>query len=124
MGGKRDIEHRLFPVYPQQMRPADPRIAWSGMLHVRPLPGHTGGLEGAAGAYVLVFALAGDEEEYRALVAVEMASLGLFIAEVEHIAPYESHKDDAKSIRQCAARLSPKWPVQYDDFHAYPHSEL
>lgn len=93
------------------------------MLHVRPLPGHIGGLEGAAGAYALVFALARDEEEYRALVAAEMESLGLFITELEHVAPYKPYEDDAKSTSQCAARLSPEFPVQYDDFHAYPHNE-
>lgn len=94
------------------------------MLHVRPLPGQTGGLEGSrAGAFAVVLALARDEAEYREMVAQEMESLGLFIAEIEHVAPYESDVNETESVRLCAARLSPEWPVQYHDFHTYPHDE-
>lgn len=94
------------------------------MLHVRPLPGQTGGLEaGATGAYAIVLALALDEADYREMVAEEMESLGLFIAELEQVAPYEPHADDDEVVRLCAAKLSPQWPIQYHNFHAYPHDE-
>ena len=60
------------------------------MLHVRPLPGQSGGLEGgAAGAFDIVLALARDEQDYRERVAAEMESLGLFIAECEDLTPYQ-----------------------------------
>ena len=94
------------------------------MLHVRPLPGRTGVLEGnAAGAYAIVLALARDEADYREMVAAEMESLGLFIVELEDLAPYEPHEDDADSVRLSASKLNREWPVQYKDFHAYPHDE-
>ena len=99
-------------------------VPWSARLHVRPLPGETGGLEGgAAGAYAWVFALAKGEAEYREMVAAEMEALGLFIAEVDRLAPYEPHPDDDENLTYCAERLSAEWPVQYHDFHTYPHDE-
>jgi hypothetical protein len=103
---------------------ADERIAWNAILHVRPLPGKTGGLEGnPAGAYALVLALARDATEYRELVAAEMESLGLFIAELDDLTPYEPDDSDSESVQACASRLSAEWPVQYQDFHTYPRDE-
>jgi hypothetical protein len=94
------------------------------MLHVHPLPGQTGGLEGdAAGAYAIVLALALNETDYREIVAEALESLGLFIAELEEVAPYEPQADDDEDVRLCAAKLSPEWPVQYHNFQAYPHDE-
>ena len=100
-----------------------PRSAWSGLAHVRPLPGQTGELNGGAGAYALVLALAHDAHEFGELVASEMESLGLFVAELDDVGPFVLHEDDSESVRNCAARLSPEWPVQYEDFHTYPHDE-
>ena len=102
---------------------SDQKIPWIATLHVRALPGQSGGLEGSAGAYAVVLALARDEAEYREIVAAEMETLGLFIAEIEDASPFEPHADDVENVRQCATRLNPEWPVQYDDFHAYPHDE-
>jgi len=96
---------------------------WSALLHVRPLPGKTGGLGTAAGAYAVVLALAHDEADYREKVTAEMDALGLFVAEMDEVAPYEPHPDDPDGLIYCAGRLSPEWPVQYHDFHAYPHNE-
>ncbi len=104
--------------------PRDGRTPWIATLHVRPLPGRTGGLEGdPAGAYAIVLALAVDEADYREMVAAEMERLGLFIAEIENPGPYLAHLEDAESVRVCAARLSHEWPVQYHDFHTYPQDE-
>lgn len=99
------------------------KIAWRAILHVRPLAGGTGGLGGAPGAYVNVLALARDEAAYREMVAAEMESLGLFIAETKDLEPYEPRDGDSENFRLCAARLSREWPVQYHDFHCYPHDE-
>jgi len=49
-----------------------------------------------------------------------MASLGLFIAEIERINIYDPHPDDDDQTRGCFERLSEEWPVQYDRFHCYP----
>jgi tetratricopeptide (TPR) repeat protein len=99
-------------------------VAWRALLHVRPLPSHSGGLEGgAAGAYAWVFALARGEAEYREMVAAEMEALGLFIAEVDDLRRYEPHPEDDESMEYCAERLSEEWPVQYHDFDTYPHDE-
>lgn len=96
---------------------------WFGILHVRPLPGRDGGLNGRPGAFANVLALAFDEQHYREMVAAEMATLGLFIAEFEEISAYEPQEDDSENIRRCAAQLSAEWPVQYHDFNSYPHDE-
>lgn len=99
------------------------REIWGAQLHVRPLPGGDGGLDGAAGAYAWVFALAVGEAEYREMASAEMANLGLFIAEVEELDRYDAHQDDSDETRECFERLSEEWPVQYHDFHAYPKDE-
>lgn len=94
------------------------------MVHVRPLPGRAGCFPaGTAGAYAIVLALVRDEAGYREIVAAEMESLGLFIAELEHLAPYEPHEDDADDVRLCAAKLAPQWPVQYHNFNTYPDDD-
>jgi len=94
------------------------------MLHVRPLPGRISALEGgSAGAYAVVLALATDEADYRNIVTAEMERIGLFVAELEGLAPYEPQEDDPDNVRRCAAELSDDWPVQYRDFHNYPHDE-
>jgi len=110
------------------VRPVPPvslahREAWGAELHVRPLPGKTGGLDGAAGAYAWVFALASSEAEYRERASAEMESLGLFIAEFEQLGRY--HPDDAGNdeTRACLERLSEEWPVQYHSSHSYPEDE-
>ena len=122
-GWKADIENDGVSDYGGHMA-SDQGIAWSATLHVRPLPGRSGGLEGdPAGAYAIVLALARDEAHYREMVAAEMESLGLFVAEVVSAAPYEPEADDTEEVRRCAARLSLEWPVQYHNFHTYPHDE-
>ena len=94
------------------------------MLHVRPLPDRNSALvRGSAGAFAVVLALATDEADFRKVVAAEMERLGLFVAEFESLAPYEPHEDDHDNVRLCAAKLSEDWPVQYHDFHNYPHDE-
>jgi hypothetical protein len=99
-------------------------VAWSALLHVRPLPGQTGGLtDGSAGAYAWVFAFARSEAEYREMVTAEMESLGLFIAETDRLDRYEPHPEDEDYFAECAERLSSEWPVQYHTFHCYPHDE-
>jgi hypothetical protein len=100
------------------------KTPWSAMLHVRPLPGRIPAIEGgSAGAYAVVLALATDEADYRKIVTAEMERLGLFIAELESLARYEPHEGDPHNVRRCAAKLSEDWPVQYHDFHNYPHDE-
>jgi hypothetical protein len=108
--------------YPRHVA-SDKKIPWIATLHVRPLPGQSGGLEGCAGAYAVVLALARDEAEYREIAAAEMVTLVLLIAEIEDASPFEPHTEDPENVRQCAARLSPEWPVQYNDFPAYPHDQ-
>lgn len=103
--------------------PLDRTTRWIATLHVRPLPARTGGLDGNAGAYAIVLALAEDEVDYREKVTAEMESLGLFIAEIESARPYEPHPAIAESVRLCAAHLSPEWPVQYRDFDTYPNDD-
>ena len=105
------------------MKDRDAERPWSAKLHVRPLPGGNGGLEGSAGAYAIVLALARDAQSYREKVAPEMEALGLFIAEVEDLGPFELRDEDPESLHVCAARLSTEWPVQYHAFHAYPRDE-
>lgn len=95
-------------------------MAWSARLHLRPIAGRSNSLEGSAGAYAWVLALAHDKAEYRELVAAEMEGLGLFVAEVEDLGRYRPHEDDQKYITDCAGRLSREGPVQYHDFHTYP----
>jgi hypothetical protein len=100
------------------------RRPWYSVLHVRPLPGREATLAGCStGAYAAVLALAADEAEYRQRVTAEMESLGLFVAELEDLEPYEPHENDSDNVRLCAAKLSDEWPVQYRDFHNYPHDE-
>ena len=70
-----------------------------------------------------MLALAHDESDYREIVAAEMQRLGLFIAEIEHLARYVPAEEDSESVRHCATRLSAEWPIQYQDFHTYPHDE-
>lgn len=105
------------------MKPSDGKPTWIAKLHVRPMRGRTGGLRSAAGAYAIVLAMAEDEAEYRELVAAEMDSLGLFIAEIEDLERYNPSRHDSENVRQCARNLSSEWPVQYHDFHTYPHDE-
>ena len=99
------------------------RDVWGAQLHVRPLPGGDGGLGGAAGAYAWVYALACSEADYRELVAAEMATVGLFIADTESLGIFEPHPDDLEETRGCFERLSEQWPVQYHNFHSYPVDE-
>jgi hypothetical protein len=97
--------------------------AWMAKLHVRPLPGSDGGLNGSAGAYAWVLALATSEEQYRELVAAEMNELGLFIAEINDLDRFSEFYDSDLTIENCADRLSSEWPVQYHTFDCYPHDE-
>ena len=97
--------------------------AWMAMLHVRPLPGSDGGLDGSAGAYAWVLAMASDEEQYREVVAAEMNDLGLFIAEIEQLDRLSEFHEIGPTIEKCAANLSAEWPVQYHTFDCYPHDE-
>lgn len=121
--GLRDFVNGLASDWGLRDSTSEP-VVWSARLHVRPLQGETGGLDGgAAGAYAWVFALARGEAEYREMVAAEMEALGLFIAEVDDFGRYEPHPDDDENMTYCAERLSAEWPVQYHDFHAYPHDE-
>jgi hypothetical protein len=57
------------------------------------------------------------------LVSAEMETLGLFIAEIDNLALYEPHPNDDENMIYCAERLSSEWPIQYHDFHTYPHDE-
>lgn len=95
------------------------RCVWGAQLHLRPLPGKDGGLDGAKGAHSWVFALASSEAEYREMATAEMEALGLFIAEVEHVGQYRATEmaDDLSS--RCINNLTYEWPVQYDQFHTY-----
>jgi hypothetical protein len=94
------------------------------MVHVRPLAGKTDRLDSnSAGAFAIILALAHDETDYRETVAAEMESLGLFVAEIEHLAPYVPHEDDTEGVRKCASRLSAEWPIQYQDSHNYPSDD-
>ena len=99
------------------------RDIWGAQLHVRPLPGGDGGLSGGAGAYAWVFALAASEAEYREMASAEMETLGLFVAEVEHLDRYAPHPEDDDERRGCYERLSDQWPCQYETFHSYPKDE-
>ena len=74
-GWKADIEDGRVTAYVKHVA-SDQKIPWIATLHVRPLPGQSGGLEGSAGAYAVVLALARDEAEYREIVAAEMETLG------------------------------------------------
>lgn len=100
-----------------------PSRPWLAQLHVRPLPGRDGGLDGAAGAYALVLALARSEAEYLELASAEMRSLGLVIVEVERLAPYAPQEGDNPDVQACASHLGPEHPIQYLDFHTYPHDD-
>ena len=82
------------------------------------MPGSDGGLDGAVGAYVWVFALATNETEYRAMTSAEMAKLGLSIADIEDLGRYEVPEAD-HAMRGCFDRLSDDRPVQYHNFYAY-----
>lgn len=105
------------------MGSGDERIAWHALVHVRRMPGQTCELNGNVGAFASVLALAHDEAEYREVVAAEMQSLGLFIAEIEDFAPYLPDQGDSQNVKLCAAQLSPEWPVQYGDFYSYPQDQ-
>ena len=102
---------------------SDERPIWGAQLHVRPRPGCDGGLGGAAGAYVWVFALSGSEERFETLVSSEMERLGLFIAEIEDCGRVLPHPDDAPDLSDLYANLSDGSPVQYGSFHTYPEDD-
>ena len=86
------------------------------LLHVRALPGRSNPLKGASGIG-WVLALATDAEDYQRLVAVEMESIGLFIAEVEDLDRYSQFTSYAAHIVDSFERLSDEFPVQYHTFH-------
>jgi hypothetical protein len=92
------------------------REAWMALLHVRPLPGHSNPLKGASGIG-WVLALATDADHYLRLVAAELESIGLFIAEVEDLDRYSQFTSCAKHIVDSFERLSDEFPVQYHTFH-------
>ena len=109
MGGKLPLSLSLPLATPRPVQ-IMAKIPWSAMLHVRPLPGRGHALErGSAGAYAVVLALATDEADYRKIVTAEMERIGLFVAELESLAPYEPHEDDPDNVRRCAAELSDDW---------------
>jgi hypothetical protein len=86
------------------------------LLHVRPLPGRTNPLDGTSGmGWVLALASSGDE--YLSRVEAEMESIGLFIAEVDHLDRYSEFTSCAEHIVSSFERLSDEWPVQYHAFH-------
>jgi len=99
------------------MKGNDAREAWMAMLHVRPLPGGHNPLDGARSGMAWVLALATDAEDYRRLVAAEMESIGLFIAELEDLDRYSEFTDCADHIVDSFGRLSDEWSVQYHTFH-------
>lgn len=92
-------------------------------LHVRPLSGSDGGLDGAAGAYANVFALAYGEDEFVRMATEEMLMLGLAVVEIDGAEPYHPGPNDDETLLACAERLSDEWPVQYHNFHTYPHDD-
>ena len=119
-GSKADVEAGTIRRYWRSMSlNENERVVWGAQLHVRPFPGKDGGLHGAKGAYAWVFALARSDAEYREMVAAEMETLGLFIAEVEQLGRYDAivGADDASS--SCISSLTDEWPIQYNDFHTY-----
>jgi hypothetical protein len=99
-------------------------IPWGAKVHVRPLPGRSNELEGdVAGAYAFILALARDETSYRELVASEMEEIGLYVVDLDYVAPFVPRPGDSETVRQCAQRLSQEWPIQYHSFHTYPHDD-
>lgn len=102
---------------------SDADTAWAATLHVRPIRGIASEFQDIAGAYVFVLAKALNDAHYRELVTAEMEGIGLTVIELMDSDRFVPSADDAPDIRDCAMRLSDKWPVQYGSFQAYPYDD-
>ncbi len=97
------------------------REVWIGLVEVRPVPGNTI-FDGAPGAYSNALCLAGSEDEYRFMVEVELAKLGLEVLGFEDIEPLRErrrHADPDDEILDLVSQLSESMPLLYDTFYVY-----
>ena len=94
---------------------------WIGTAHVTPRPGNDL-LEGAAGAFVPIVALAEDMTEFVSMITTLLDSYEFEVVEVEDIQRFEERLSTSSvedDIRELADGLTPSEPIGMDTFQAY-----
>lgn len=97
---------------------------WRGIAQVAPLPGNSE-LGTADGAYVGIVAIAGNSEDFLAVVRNSFRAMNFHLVDVEEIEMVETPfqlDEVARDIREQMANLSPDRPFGYGTFHTYRNS--
>jgi len=97
--------------------------AWLANVHVRPVPGSGAlGSPDRIGAYVNILALAGSEEEYKAIVLAELDKESFIAIEFEDVDTVEGYVKSgfiSEELDELRNSLSEETPIQYKTFHCY-----
>ena len=93
---------------------------WSGLVELKPL---NRAEYGAAGAFTNIVTWARDAREFRVKTDTIAATLNMYVAQVENVAPVGDYSDDLPEEFEDMVRRAESNPnaIVYGTFHTYPH---
>jgi hypothetical protein len=95
---------------------------WSGVVELKPLNREE---YGAVGAFTNIVTWARDAKEFRVKADTIAATLKMYAAQVENVAPIGDSSDDWPEEFEDMVRRAESNPnaIIYGTFHNYPHDE-